>query len=70
MREDSPVLKVAEEIHAAIDLYKEKLSNHHLWLNEPIIRHTIMTFYETIIQTLEWVLDYSQSSPEKARNEK
>jgi len=62
-------MKTEEEILRAIESYKERISDHHILLNEPIVRNTIWAVYESIIETLNWVLEDSQSSASTARKQ-
>jgi len=62
-------MKTEEEILRAIEAYKERISDHHILLNEPVVRNTIWAVYESIIETLNWVLEDSQSSIAKARKD-
>ena len=50
-------MKTEEEIRIAIEQFKDNLTDHHIYLNTPIVRHTLESIYETAINILEWVLD-------------
>ena len=57
-------MRTEEDIYDAIELYKENLHDHHIFLNEPIVTQILIAHYQTIIATLEWVLN----EPKKDEN--
>ena len=50
-------MRTEEEIYDRIEFYKDKLQDHHLWLNEPIIRNVLIAIYESALSNLRWVLN-------------
>ena len=60
-------MKTEEQIERAIELYKDNLHDHHIWLNEPLVTQALIAHYQTVILVLEWVLDRNQSSTPMTR---
>lgn len=55
-------MKTEEQIYDMIEHYKERGADHHILLNTPLVQNVIFAHLNTIIATLEWVLDESQES--------
>ena len=53
-------MRSEDEIYAIIESYEDKLRDHHLMLTEPIVRSALQGIYESVILTLQWVLEDSE----------
>ena len=59
-------MRTKEEIYYRIEFYTDRLHDHHLWLNDSIVRNALIAIYESAISNLRWVLN--EPPPPKEEN--